>query len=281
MTSPHPTRLVTALALTVATAVTAAASTAATGSSAHASVRLPVTPERVLRDPRIVESSGLALSTYARPILFTHNDSGDSPRIFAIRSSGATRAVLRLANKDRGDFEDIATGPGHAIWAGDIGDNARKRGAVHVYRVVEPRRLVSARVPARRYDFVYPGGRTHNAEALLVSHRSGRLFLATKALSGAGLYRAPRHLSTSRPNRLVKVASAPALVTGGACLPQGGYVLRTHGWAYVYRSWGAKAQKVRLPLERQGESVESNRSGTALFTGSEGRDSPVFVTPLG
>lgn len=281
MASPHPLRLVAALALVAAATVAAVASTATVGTAARASVGPTSTLEWVMGDPRIIESSGLALSTYDRPVMFTHNDSGDSPRIFAISSTGSTRATLTLTGARRGDFEDIAAGRGHSIWAGDIGDNARHRASVHVYRIVEPRRLVTSRVRATRYDLVYPDGRPHNAEALLVSHQSGRLFLATKARSGAALYQAPRRLSTTRVNRLTKVASVPALVTGGTFLPQGGYVLRTHSWAYVYRSWHTKAGKVRLPTERQGESVESNRAGTALYTGSEGRDSPVYLTPLG
>ena len=50
-----------------------------------------------LRDPRIVEASGLAVSRRHPGVLWTHNDSGDPARLFAVGADGRTRAVLTLA----------------------------------------------------------------------------------------------------------------------------------------------------------------------------------------
>ena len=51
-----------------------------------------------------------------------------------------------------------------------------------------------------RYRLVYPRGQ-HNAESLL-RDRQGRLYVITKSFLGGAVYRAPLHLSSSRPNHL-------------------------------------------------------------------------------
>lgn len=237
--------------------------------------------DRVVQDERIRESSGLAHSTYPRNILFTHNDSGDSPRIFALDPAGRTRAVLTLSGAAARDWEDIAAGPEHSIWIGDIGDNGRARRDIRIYRITEPSRLVSQEVQWTRYRFAYPDG-AHDAEALLVHPHSGRLYVVTKSRDDAGVYRADKQLSTDGVNGLTRIASAPALVTGGAFSPDGTrLVLRGHNWAYVYESIGGDAQSIKLPEQRQGESVDFNRPGSVLLVGSEGLRSPVHRIAVG
>src|SRR3990170_1446604 len=122
------------------------------------------TVDRTIRDDRITESSGLAASRKYRGVLYTHNDSGDGPRIFAIGPHGHTRAVLSLSGAGARDWEDIAAGPNRTLWCADIGDNAETREDVQVYRVREPDRLRSQSVDWTRYYLDYPDGR-HDAEA--------------------------------------------------------------------------------------------------------------------
>ncbi len=57
-----------------------------------AAVEAPAGPDvdRVLRDPRITESSGLAPSSLHRGVLWTMNDSGSRARIYAVGSDGRT-----------------------------------------------------------------------------------------------------------------------------------------------------------------------------------------------
>lgn len=88
-----------------------------------------------LQDPRITESSGVA----AGPgVLWTHNDSGDSARFFALDRRCRTLATYSVVGARATDWEDMARGAG-ALWFGDIGDNASTRSGVVVYRVPEPR----------------------------------------------------------------------------------------------------------------------------------------------
>ena len=236
--------------------------------------------ERTITGKAIIESSGLARATYARPLLFTHNDSGDSARVFAVTKAGRTRAVLRLKGASAVDWEDIAAGPGHSLWVGDIGDNNRARTQVVVYRFTEPKRLPrggrTVKVATKKYTFRYPD-RAQDAEALLVHPKNGRLFIVTKSASGAGIYRAPKKLSSTSTNKLTRIADAPAKVTAGSFSPNGKRrVLGSYTAAYTYRKFIHRPAAVTLPKRRQGESLEVNRRGTKVLLGSEGAKSPVL-----
>ena len=252
---------------------------------AHATSTAPLARKsavnRHLSDGRIVESSGLARSTYARPLLWTHNDSGDSARVFAVGRDGTTRAVLRLRGADAVDWEDISTGPDHTVWVGDIGDNGWDRDHVTVYRFREPRSLKSGAGRATAYDFTYPDG-PRDAEALLVRPDNGRVFIVSKDDNGGAVYRAPRRLSTSTVNKLQRVTDAPATVTGGTFAPDGkSLVLVNYTRAYTYAGIGGAAQSdtSKVNNSAQGESVEISRDGRRMFLGQEGSDSPVYAVP--
>ena len=173
-------------------------------------------------DSRIVESSGLATSSYGDGIYYTHNDSGDSARFFAVDSSGATVAVYTLRGATNVDWEDMAAGTDAAgkpvLYFADIGDNDNTRTEIDVYEVAEPRGP-SADVRWVRYRFRYPDGR-HDAETLLVDPRSHRFYIATKELLRDGeLYAAPATLSTTEVNVLEPVRSVPPLTTSGDFSP--------------------------------------------------------------
>jgi len=278
--------LLTASALVVPLGAALSSSTASGATTSSAAAASPSTAaedtslDRRLLDARIEESSGLARSTYPRPLLWTHNDSGDRPRLFAIGPRGATRAVLRLAGAEAEDWEDVAAGPGHTLWVGDIGDNDGARDRVSVYRVREPRAVTSRRARATRFELAYPDG-PHDAETLLVRPRSGRVLIVTKSEEGAGVYRAPRRLRADRVNRLSRVADAPAGVTAGAFSPDGAFlVLATEDEAHGYRRVGGTATPIALPARQQGESVEVRRGRRALVVGSEGSRSPVYRVPV-
>ncbi len=238
------------------------------------------TVDRILWNSSVVESSGLARSTYERTYLWTHNDSGDSPRIFAFRKDGSTKAVMQVSGAYARDWEDIAAGPNHTLWIGDIGDNGRTRDHITVYKVIEPEYVTSGGLAATRYDFRYPDG-ARDAEALMVRPSDGRLFVVTKSSSGGGIYRAPSYLSRSSTNTLTRVASAPATVTGASFAPDSeSFVLCTYTRAYVYAHFGDTPTQVsKVNNDKQGESIEVNRNGTAMYIGQEGSQSPVYSMP--
>lgn len=252
-------------------------------------------------DPAINESSGLAVSSYDDRVVFTHNDSGDAARFFAVDAgSGATLATYRLPGAANVDWEDMAAAPDEtgrpSLWFADIGDNAGRRSQVSVYRVAEPRvdrgrRGLSATSAAPvRLELRYPDG-PNDAEALLVDSRRGALYIATKSLSGRTRVYATR-LPLSAPGVLQPVVTANfglgAAVTGGAVSSAGDrLVLRGYTEAYVWPlgAGGVPAalrrapERVRLPPLPQGESA-AFRSDGALLVGSEGRHSAVYAVRL-
>jgi hypothetical protein len=237
-----------------------------------------------LQDPRIYESSGLALSRRHQGVLWTHNDSGDEARLFAVGSDGRTLATLTLAGVEARDWEALATGRDArgrpALFVGDIGDNQGVWPEVAVYRVTEPARLGDATVAAVRYRLRYADG-PHNAEALLVDPRGNRLYVATKQVAGGGLYRAPARLDPAGVNVLQRVARVPPVITDGAFTPDGrAFVLRDYQGAYLYRAPGRRVGSFELPAQFQGESITVTADGRSVLAGSEGPDSEVWRVPL-
>src|SRR6266511_3953046 len=104
-----------------------------------------------IRDQRVVESSGLAASPRHAGVLWTHNDSGDAARLFAVGPDGGVLATLTLAGVDARDWEAMAAGRDDAgrpaLFAGDIGDNLGAWSSVSVYQVSEPATLHDATLP--------------------------------------------------------------------------------------------------------------------------------------
>ena len=237
-----------------------------------------------LEDPRIVESSGLALSRRHEAVLWTHNDSGHRADLYAVGSDGRTLATLTLAGVAARDWEGMAAGRDDrgqpALFVGDIGDNNGVWPEVAVYRVTEPATLRDARVAAVRYRLRYADG-PRDAEALLVDPRSNRLYVASKDAAGGSLYRAPARLRADQVNVLRRVARVPPVVTDGAFLPGGrGFVLRDYQGAFLYRAPGRRAGAFELPLQLQGESITATADGRAVLAGSEGPDSEVWRVPV-
>ncbi len=272
----------------------------------HATVGLAAEPgvDRRIADSRITESSGLAASHRHRGVLYTHNDSGDSAQIFAIAPDGSTAATFTLASVTPRDWEAISSSvdsSGKAwLWVADIGDNnALRSNGILVHRLAEPARLSSATIPAASltsYRLRYPDG-PHNAEALLVHPRTGRLYVVTKQVFGAQIYQAPATLSSSAPNVLqaIPAQGLPGLVTDGTFLPDGRVALLTWSSTITIVS-DLQAQRphldtvevqvprVRLPANgsatptlqaAQVESLAVSVDGRWLYVGTEGQDSPI------
>lgn len=178
------------------------------------------------QDPRITESSGFASSSRHPELWFTHNDSGDTARFFAVDSQGCTLATFSPIGADAVDWEDMARGPdegGHqSLFFGDIGDNLHQRAGISVYRVEEPEVNASGvresgqcptgvekEIASTRFDLAYPDT-PHDAETLLVHPKSGQLFVVTKTYAEEStVYAAPMPL---RPSPAVNVLEPVATI---------------------------------------------------------------------
>jgi len=199
----------------------------------------------------LTEISGVAASRDNADVLWVNNDSGDSARIYAMSIQGRHLGVYNLIGASATDWEDIAIGPGPVegqdyVYAGDIGDNARRRPSVTVYRVAEP--AVSTTQDPVTVDLAdvdalpmqYPGPAVYDCEALLVDPVSGDLFLVTKDRAGENLAHVFRNPAPHTPDvmvtlELVDSIPMPSQVTGGDVSPSGdGVLLRLYFQAYYW-----------------------------------------------
>ena len=114
---------------------------------AEAQPNLPLSFEQtgVLESERLAESSGVAVSRVHDGILWTHNDSGDDPIVYAIDLAGRDLGGFLLEGVGAVDWEDIAlakcpasVGSGDCLFIGDTGDNEEQRDSVAIYVVPEP-----------------------------------------------------------------------------------------------------------------------------------------------
>jgi hypothetical protein len=233
-----------------------------------------------IRDPRIGESSGLAASRRHPGIVYTFNDSGGRPQVYALGPDCRTRATLTFAGARNRDWEAMAIGP-DGIYVGDIGDNLNGAWAyVTVYRIPEPARLRSATLPATAYRIKYADG-PRNAETMMIDPRTGRLYIASKSLGGDSLYEGPKRLRTTGFNVMHRVGGAPFYATDGAFAPDGRtFVIRGYWDAQIYRAPGKSIADVTIPHQQQGEGITFSADGRSLLLSSEGTDQPLWSVPV-
>lgn len=270
------------------------------------------TPHLLCRfaDPEIRESSGIATASRSDAYFWTHNDSGDTARIFAVDRRGRTLATLKVPGAKNWDWEAIARARGaggeSVLLLADIGDNNAKRTEVSLYRIPEPAidpsrtGQAGSTGTADRFDLRYPDG-AKDCETLLAAP-DGRLYLVTKNLAGSQVFAAPHPLEAGKPNLLRKIgeinfATLPTtaktlksqvsrlLATDGAISPDGKrMVVRTYVDAYewalpngdVAAALKAKPRHIPLPETRQGEGIAYTRDGAGFLTTSEGEGAPVY-----
>jgi hypothetical protein len=261
--------------------------------------RLVLREGPAVRSARLTEVSGIVESRSRDGVLWAHNDSGDTARVFALGLNGNVLGTFRLAGIDARDWEDIAAGPGPVagrryLYVGDIGDNARSRDTISVLRVREPAvnpgaAPVTRTIAADRLVLRYPDG-PHDAEALLVDPRSGALLVVTKQLDGrSAVFRAPAGLADGSETVLRRVATLRlgfgVLVTGGDVSRSGAVVvLRTYGSVLLYARpagkplWAAfRGRRCSgiAPPEAQGEAIALRTDGRGYVTVGEG-DHPLL-----
>jgi len=259
-----------------------------------------------ISDAALVESSGVARSRLIRGVLYSINDSGRNPEIFALDSTGAALGRWALPALANHDWEAIAAGPcpaGRCLYIGDLGDNLEQRKHVTIYRVAEPATLAAFRQHAAStmpvvdsLRFRYPDG-PRDAEAMWLD-TSGISYIVSKGRSGKIiLYRVPpgfgrKQVQTAERVEVLPITAQPALgqwVTDAALAPDGHRVaIRTYTMLYIFPvlpdgRLGSPTRCGLAGLEPQGEGVDW-LDDRRLFLTSESRDgkpAPVHVVRCG
>ncbi|MBI3081316.1 MAG: hypothetical protein HYY94_00080 [Gemmatimonadetes bacterium] len=274
---------------------------------ALAQQRTPSLVERTgtLRSPPLSESSGVAVSRRHPGVLWTHNDSGDGPMLYATNLAGDDLGRYLVPGATNYDWEDIALArcpeqPRDCLYVADTGDNNERRRNVTLYVVPEPGARpqpaaddeparVTARARAVRVR--YPDG-AHDVEAMWVEP-DGSVQLVSKGTYGPIFrYLVPRAAldhDTATAERLERLPVVPqrALgrwVTGAANSANGErVVIRTYTELFFFRrekDWRLTADGPPCwlgTLEPQGEGVAFLDDSTLVLTseGVLGQPSPI------
>jgi hypothetical protein len=230
--------------------------------------------QATFQSPRLVESSGVAVSRAYSGVLWTHNDSGDGPYLYATDLRGTNRGALLVPGADAIDWEDMSLGPctvafplhppprpprvnaATCIYLADTGDNLEFRPFVTIYAIPEPPpperasdTLGTTRAPAV-LRLRYPDG-SHDVEAVYVSPRDTAVYLVSKGATRGSVirvYRVDRSAwRTTDTTSDIVVATlvqtldihpnsrAGRVVTAGAIRPDGRLVaLRTYSEIYLF-----------------------------------------------
>jgi hypothetical protein len=289
----------------------------AAGLSASRNLAPRVLEETGAVPDELKESSGLAVSRTQPGVLWSHNDSGDGPNLYAIDVAGKLLAVFRVTGAMARDWEDIAAGPcpvdaptpapatpSSCLFIADTGDNDQVRPDVSIYVVPEPRvaDATSSPVVARTLRYRYPSGPT-DAEALAVrpngdltivsKGRSGTINFfsipaatATKALASGEVITATLAGNTGiQPN-----ARTGRLVTSAAVSPDGmTLAVRTYYEVYFFKlvtrrgqsRWEDSGRPCALgDAEPQGEAIDYLDAKTLLLTSERSRGRPGSIHRL-
>ncbi len=244
----------------------------------------------------IAESSGLVRSRTHPDVFWTHNDSGDRPRLFAISPAGETLAEFHVEGASHVDWEDIAIDDAGNLWVADFGNNAGRRRDLVVYRVPEPdpaERTGVARADRRlrfRYadQTAHPQGDRHDFDAEALFWLEGALYIFTKHRSAPSttLYLLPDTPSPEEraldPHLELDLGSDAGSVfgtiTGADVTPDGRFVaLLTYRGIHVFETSGrpplphAPVARIRLDPRRTRQVESIAWDGEALVFGNEQR----------
>jgi len=188
----------------------------------------------------IDESSGLTASRRYPGVFWTHNDSGDTPRIFAVEASGRLRGEFSVMGAEHIDWEAVTADLSGHLYIADTGNNDNERRDLVVYRLPEPVLAIDGTFTRgavevdRHIRFHYsaqqafpdPDARNFDAEAVFWAPHpgtgEGTLYLLTKHRSDTRtvLYR----FDDLTGRDVVDLHRVSAFDVGGAETPFGGRV---------------------------------------------------------
>lgn len=243
----------------------------------------------------VIETSGLILKD---GLLWTHNDSGGKPTLFALDTSdGAVVRQLGIKQASNRDWEDIARDDTH-IYIGDFGNNRGTRRDLKIY-VVPLAGLDQMEVPADTISFEYPDQddfttrpQNHDYDMEAVIAMGDSLFLFSKNWSDqkTRLYRLPKEPGHYMAD-LVDSFEVEGLITGASFSQEDSLIVLT-GYTrlfttFVWMLWDFKnhdvfsGHKRRIELGipfHQLEAISWNPDGKYFFISNE-RLTNIVTTP--
>lgn len=251
----------------------------------------------------LLEASGLIRGS--GDYWWSHNDSGNSPTLYAVNDSGSMLNQVTISGATNGDWEEITAGlypglSGRALFIGDFGNNQSSsvgtRTDQKIYVVKEPT-LMDTSVPVVAVlPIRYPSG-NFDCEAMVYDPIAQQLVLITKDWSLAGQSKVFTRSLNPIENTLTLVgtfslANRPfgldRLVTGAA-MGETGQVMMIRSYQTAFR-WVRSSteslasmltrspQGITLAYEPQGEAIAL--TGDQFYTVSEQQPKLIRYTPV-
>ncbi|KAA3604096.1 MAG: hypothetical protein DWQ06_05325 [Calditrichaeota bacterium] len=235
-------------------------------------------PFSKIQDDKIDESSGIIKSQKFENIFWTHNDSGDKARIFAIRKDGTFVKEVILENAENVDWEDIAFDNSGNIVIADIGNNRNARKDLTLYFLKEPDifsttgKKMTTEV-SKKIQIVYPDQKefpplhkqkNFDCEAIFLAE--GKLYFLSKNRGNrkTKLYRLPNFTDEVQILELLEEFETDSQVTA-ADYQNGELLVLCYEYLYLFRKEGEKF----LTKNHEKVLVELDQCEAICFDGKE------------
>jgi hypothetical protein len=242
----------------------------------------------ILENQAITEASGLAASRLNKGLFWTHNDSKDPNRLFLFDENGRDKGTFyvdKATNRDWEDLEMVTIKNTPYIYVADIGDNDGEHKKKYIYRIREPKIILSNKPildTLRGIETIvitYPDA-NRNAECLMIDQKTFDLYIVSKFEEKVVVYQVPYPQSTTQINVAKPIATLPiTFVTAGTISLDNQEILIKNGDNIFY--WKRKkdesiAAALKRPAtvlpylkEPQGEAIAFAFDGSGYYTVSE------------
>ncbi len=254
----------------------------------------------LLSDRSLNEASGMAASRNYPGILWSHNDSGDFARLYALTLDGSSLGTWTLPVGLPVDCEALAIGPapdapGDHLYLADIGNNGLGRDHLIIHRIPEPDIAIEG-LPGQpsmqlvSYEVFFPPGIAEDVEAFAVDPLDGAFLFFTKRYAPLSYFLMAPTPNPGEKVNLVVIGTLPISMVSGADISVDGgmLVVRTYEEVIIFdrhdgESWpealGRPGCPQPLGWENQGEAIAFLPDGSGYVTVSEGSASPVIFYP--
>lgn len=257
-----------------------------------------------ITDSRLNELSGLVNSRKNSSLFWTHNDSGDSARIFLIDRKAKLKCIVALEGVHTVDAEDIAwferDGRPYLILA-DIGDNHGQRPTIQLYIFEEPvwqegrSHMVIPRSAIVQVSLRYDD-KPRDAEAFFVDPLDKKGYLISKRDLQVGVY--PIDFQQAEDGETLSISRALSLpmtfITAADIAADGSQILlKNIGQVFLWHRLGNASvidvfrqlpNTVAYQAEPQGEAICFGHENHVFYTVSErplGLDAYLYSYTLG
>jgi len=150
-----------------------------------------------IENEQLIESSGLACSTRDDNLLWSHNDSGHMPIIYALDGRGKNKRSFYLEGVQSNDWEDMDAfeyAGEHYLLIADTGDNLHFRWDYQIIIIKEPALTGKSRgsvSPAWSFVFKFENNRSYDVEAVAVDVQRKKIMLLSKHSKPSYLFELP------------------------------------------------------------------------------------------